>query len=153
MAARVAGFVVIVMLRASGAAHGAELSATLPPGVPSFATLGTWQKIDGKIETATATVHYEFYVNPRREALYEVTRYRVTQLSRGPDGSPRRVPATEKFLWNAHPGTGERLWCFELRRPGGWTRLDTHSREYQEEMRTAVYVYDLQNQDAHASRP
>ena len=128
---------------ASGLTRAAGFSLELPADVPTAAVLANWQKITGDVDTPTEAVSYVFYVNPVRQALYEVTRYRVTRLSPGPDGKPQRRPETEKLLWNAHPGTGELLRCYELREPGGWVRMEQGTPEYRAEMMTAIHVYGL----------
>lgn len=134
---------VLVAAGWAGLAHAAVLSAHTPTAGPSDAVLGSWQKITGDVETGREDVSYELYVNPKREALYEVTRYRVTHHSTGSDGRPQSVSESEKFLWNAHPGTGELLRCFELLSDGSWVQMKTGSPEYRNEMGTAMRVYGI----------
>jgi hypothetical protein len=134
---------VLVAVGWGGIAQAGVLSAYTPTAGPSVAVLGSWQKITGKVDTGTEDVSYELYVNPKREALYEVTRYRVTHHSTGDDGRRQSVSESEKFLWNSHPGTGELLRCFELLSDGSWVQMKTGSPEYRNEMGTATYVYGL----------
>lgn len=135
------GLLVLAFLTSESQA--AALSVGTPSAGPSRAVLSAWQKITGEVETATEDVSYALYVNPARKGLYEVTRYRVTRHSTGRDGRPRNVSESEKFLWNAHPGTGERLRCFELLPDGSWVQMKTGSSEYRSEMMTAIRVYGL----------
>jgi hypothetical protein len=137
----VRGLVVAALL--SSAARAEVLSASIPLAGPTGAALGSWEKITGDVETADEHVSYVLYVNPARAALYEVTRYQVTRHSTDGDGRRRDVSETEKFLWNAHPGTGELLRCFELLPGGSWVQMKTGSAEYRSEMATAIRVYGL----------
>ena len=141
---RVAAFRALALLAALVAvapAEAGEFSATIPTGVPNLAMLATWEKVTGDVQTATESVVYQLYVNPRRLALYEVTRYRVTRISRDAKGHETRDPGTEKFLWNA--GGGEHLHCFERKAPGGWVRMEEGTPEYRWEMGMAMHVYGL----------
>lgn len=128
-----------LLLLAVGAGDGG-LSLTLPAEVPTRATLDTWERITGDVETATESVVYELYVNPEREAIYEVTHYRVTTL-RTENGSSARAPESEKVLWHSNPGR-ERPRCYALE-PGGWRKLEQGSAEYRWEMGMAMHVYGL----------
>lgn len=122
----------------------APLTARIPPGVPDGETLG-WEKITGDVETASARVVYTFYVNPARGAIYELTRYRVTRFV-VKDGRRTAVPDTEKFVWHAHPGTGQVPLCFALGPEGLWKAVLPGTQEYQWEMGTAMQVYGLHRQ-------
>ena len=70
---------VAAMLTAGAASDFVPLGRTFPQGFPS---VKGWERIDGEIEVASprTRVQYEFYVNPLRQAKYEVIRYRVTSL-------------------------------------------------------------------------
>ena len=137
------GLALGLALEPASVLRAVELSIELPSGVPTAAVLAQWQKITGDVDTPSERVSYALYVNPLRQALYEVTRYRVTRLSTGADGKPQQRPETEKLLWNAHPGSGELLRCYELREPGGWVQLARGTPEYKAEMMTAIHVYGL----------
>jgi hypothetical protein len=132
----------VAHLLAGAVASGASLSGTTPTDSPGAKVLGGWRKVAGDVETSTTRISYELYVNPEHEAMYEVTRYRVTRLSKGSDGRIRARTETEKFLWNAHPGR-EHLRCFELLADGTWVRLKSDTPEYRGEMANAIYVYGL----------
>lgn len=115
---------------------GATLSGSLPPGVPDGATL-RWERITGDVATDEEGAVYEFYVNPARGAIYEVVRYQFTRNGRA-EG--------EKLVWNHHPGDGQGPVCFAHEANGSWRRLLNRSREYQDEMMTAMRVYALHRQ-------
>lgn len=110
-----------------------SLSQSLPDGVPDGRALG-WERVTGEIETSAERVNYEFYVNPARGAIYETVRYLVAPLPAAGQ------PPTEKLIWNARPGMGEKPHCFvlELRR---WRTLETGTPEYGAEMGTAIHVF------------
>lgn len=122
----------------------APLTSRIPAGVPDGEALG-WEKITGDVETATERVVYTFYVNPARGAIYELTRYRMTRFV-VKDGRRTLAPETEKFVWHAHPGTGQVPLCFALGPEGRWKVVLPGTPEYQWEMRTAMQVYGLHRQ-------
>jgi hypothetical protein len=134
-------------------AHAPPLARTLPDGVPSPDTMAGWERADGEAADAGWAVVYSLYVNPQRPGLYEVTRFRVDRFERQGSGEARRVPETEKLLWNSRPGTREPLVCFERapdrrwwtlwRRRWRWRPLTPGTPEYREAMLTAVRVYGL----------
>jgi hypothetical protein len=123
------------------AAAGPPLASRIPAGVPDGAALG-WETITGEIETATETVVYVFYVNPARQAIYELTRYRVTRKG-FKDGRRTAEPEAEKFVWHARPGTGQVPMCFALEADGTWRSLMPNTQEYRSEMGTTIKVYGL----------
>jgi len=107
--------------------EGRPLTVRLPSEVPGPEILARWELIQGWKDSPGFRVSYRFYVDPARSALYRVTQYRVT-------------PETEKVLWNAQPGSGAPLECYELL-PEGWRRLDPASERYRAEMAMAVRIY------------
>jgi hypothetical protein len=131
---------------------GLGLSATTPSTAPDAAAMRGWQRFIGHAETPTERVAYELYVNPRRAALYEVTRYHVTRLWKDAEGRAQARVETEKFLWNSHPGA-EHLRCFELLGDGTWVRMKTGSERYRFEMATAIHVYALHRSALGLGRP
>jgi hypothetical protein len=149
---RRAGLLLLTLL-ATAPAGAQGLSGRLPEGAPPAETLAAWERADGRTEEGDWAVVYELYVNPQRPGLYEVTRFRVDRLERGPDGETRRVPETEKLVWNAHPGTRDPLVCYERTGRQGWRtlglprwmwrRLAPGTPEYRSAMFTALRVYVL----------
>jgi hypothetical protein len=133
---------VLVLIHPASAAG--PLAARLPPGVPDGEALG-WEKISGEVETEDENVTYTFYVNPAREAIYELTRYRVTRFSLK-NGRRAAEPESEKFVWHAHPGTGQVPLCFALGSDGAWRALLPATSEYRSEMATTIQVYGLHRQ-------
>jgi hypothetical protein len=137
----------IALVAFAAAAIGIAWAFTpaLPEEMPSPATLAGWEKVEGEAETVDSAVSYRFYVNPIRPALYELTRYRLTRIVQGADGSTERRPETEKVLWNARPDAKQPIICYELR-DGSWRKLEHGSPEYILEMGTAIHVYAMHRQ-------
>jgi hypothetical protein len=116
------------------------LGSSLPPGLPGVAA---WETIAGEVETDGTLVTYVLYVNPARQGLYQLTRYRVHQgrPARGPS-----YPSLETAVWNARPGSRDRLLCFERTDDGtsmDWRSLLPDSDEYQSALYGALLVYSL----------
>jgi hypothetical protein len=139
---------------ASSAAH--RLAARLPAELPDAVTVAGWERFAGQARMGDGSVVYELYVNPVRPALYEITRYRVTSEAKGTDGRTRRREETEKVLWNPAIGPREPLRCFEwisrrswrslwLGDSGEWRRIEPSTPAYDSEMRNAIRVYALHN--------
>jgi hypothetical protein len=110
----------------------ASLGVSLPEGVPDGAALG-WERVTGDVATAEEGAAYEFYVNPARNGIYEVVRYRFTRAGR---------TENEKLVWNRLP-KGEGPSCFSHEADGSWRRLPADSKEYRDEMLTAIRVYAM----------
>lgn len=133
---------IALVLALGGPLGAAGLFATrLPPGVPDGDALG-WEKITGDVETETERVTYAFYVNPAREAIYELTRYRMTRFTLR-FGHRTAETESEKLIWHAHPGTGQVPLCFALGKDGAWRALLPPTPEYRSEMGTTMQVYSL----------
>ena len=128
------------LLVAGLAAAAPRLGDDLPPGSPTRATLDGWERIDGQVETRDAHVTYEFYVDPARNGLYTVTRYRRGVKGQGAD---LRLE-DEKYVWNV--GRGRPLRCFTRAGTGAWRALQHGSDEYRYEMLTVMSVYALHRQ-------
>lgn len=112
------------------------LSVGWPAGVPDSTRLG-WETVTGEVDTPTESIRYAFYVNPARQAIYELARYRVVKV----DGATR-TPATEKLVWNQYPSGGRGPQCYTLE-AGAWRVLDRSSEEYRSEMGTTMHVYGV----------
>ena len=145
------------LLAGCATAGSQRLAERMPAELPDTATIAGWEKFAGQADIGADSVVYELYVNPRRPALYEITRYRLTTATRGTDGRTRRREETEKVLWNSAPGTGEPLRCFEwiarrtwstlwLAGSGEWRRVEPGSPAYNSAMGTAIRVYAARNE-------
>ncbi len=128
--------IVAVLLVVPGGVLAGGLGLSIPPGVPDAAAMG-WERISGNVATETEGAEYEFYVNPRRQAIYEVVRYRFTRNGRS---------ESEKVVWNRHPTGGQGPACFSHEPNGGWRTLKHGSDAYRIELATAMRVYDMHRQ-------
>src|SRR5688500_17087748 len=82
------------------------LSGTFPEGVPSGSEIARWQRYSGHFTAAPSfRISYELFVDPRRQALYAITRYRL-------HSGDQSEPEDEVLIWNSRPGTTTRLLCF-----------------------------------------
>jgi hypothetical protein len=148
-----------VLLAACATAGSQRLAERMPAELPDTATIAGWEKFAGQASFDDGSVVYELYVNPRRPALYEITRYRLTTSTTGADGRARPHDETEKVLWNSAPGTGEPLrgfewiarrtwWTLWLTGSGDWRRMEPGSPAYKSAMGTAIRVYAARNGSA-----
>lgn len=125
---------------------GDDLSTDLPAAIPD---MSGWEVVTGEIDNARMQANYRFYVNPEREALYQVIHYRVRLF--GPTAEAgRRYPPTEKLVWNEKPGRAH-LRCFE-RVPAGsgrgvrWAERAHGTPDYLDEMGMVVQILALHRQ-------
>jgi hypothetical protein len=114
-------------------------ATVLPAGV---ADVSGWETVSGDFETAIVRGAYRFHVNPRRQAMYQVMRYKVELL--GPSASQQRPRGSrERLAFVRSPGTREPIRCWE-REPAGtippWRELAAGSDEYQVEMAMLMQV-------------
>ena len=129
------------------AVSAAELSSELPPDVPPARLAEGWERIDGHADTRDQRIDYALYVDPRYQALYVLTRYRISRITAGSDGGRVVRRESEKLLWNSHPGSREPLLAYELDpatadRGPRWRTLATGSDAYREVLMTAIGLYN-----------
>ena len=119
-------------------AHFAE---TVPDVVPSVTG---WERITGDVELQKqrVKVQYEFYVNPERPAIYEVVRYRVTELD------PQRKtqggsPTTERLQWDRDGRDLRRFEC--VGQASGaecvWQEMEKGGDEYVRQVPLLISLY------------
>ena len=117
----------------------AQFSKDMPPAVPS---VQGWERITGDLEFEgpRVAIQYEFYVNPARPAIYEVVRYRVTDLGRPAD---RRYPTTEKLQWDRDGRDLRRFECVrgaaDAAAPG--SEMAKGSDDYLREVPVLLWLY------------
>ena len=102
--------------------------------------ISAWEIITGDFETDVARGSYLFYVNPRRQAMYQVMRYRVELLDAG---SGREHGSAERVAFIRRPGSREPLLCWRHEPPGtvpAWRQVRSGSDEYRLEMATLMQV-------------
>jgi hypothetical protein len=113
--------------------------AVLPKGVDD---ISGWETVSGEFQTPQARGAYRFHVNPRRQALYQVMRYRLELLAPS-NRLERERGSSERFAYVHRPGTAEPIRCWELRGPGTeprWRELQAGTPQYQLEMAVLMQV-------------
>jgi len=121
------------------------LSGTSPDEVPSGAAIAQWLSFKGDARSPKGDgIAYELRVDPRRLALYVLTRYRVRVAG-------DLEAENEVLIWNSAPGTRQALRCYERVPnvgPGGtswaWEVVPQGTNRYWEAMAMATQVYFLQ---------
>ena len=120
-------------------------------------TIAGWERYAGQARMGDSAVVYELYVNPVRPALYEITRYRVTSTALGhrrPPAQPRgdgegplepghRRASPSAASSGSRRASWKKLW---LGASGEWRRIEPSTAAYKSEMRTAIQVYNLHNE-------
>jgi hypothetical protein len=117
----------------------ASFAAILPDGV---ADVRGWEVVSGEFETPRARGSYLFYVNPRRQALYQLMRYRVELLAPSP-GLEQRRGSRERVAFIRAPGALEPMRCWEHEAAGTvppWRELVAGTDEYRLEMSLLMQV-------------
>jgi hypothetical protein len=117
----------------------ASFAVILPDGV---ADVRGWEVVSGEFETAVARGSYLLYVNPRRQAIYQLMRYRVELLVPSP-GLEERRGSRERVAFVRSPGSLEPLRCWKREPPGSvpaWRELVAGTDEYQLEMSLLMQV-------------
>ena len=133
---------VILALTATPLAVVAQFSGEVPMAVPS---VEGWERIVGDLELASphVAVQYEFYVNPARPAIYEVVRYRVTDLGPVPKGRVR-YPTTEKLQWDRDGRDLRRFECVQKAANGAgctWHEMEKGGPDYMREVPVLLWLY------------
>jgi hypothetical protein len=144
--------VVVLALTATPLAV-AQFSTSVPETIPSV--LG-WERITGDLvfEVPRVAVQYEFYVNPARPAIYEVVRYRVTDL--GPvrkDKAP--YPTTEKLQWDRDGRDLRRFECVENAATAAacsWHEMEKGGAHYLREVPVLLWLYGAHHAASRAQR-
>jgi hypothetical protein len=117
----------------------ASFAVVLPDGV---ADVRGWEVVSGEFETALARGSYLFYVNPRRQAMYQLMRYRLELLAPS-TALERRRRSGERVAFVRGPGTREPLLCWEREAEGTvppWREVVAGTDEYQLEMALLMQV-------------
>jgi hypothetical protein len=131
----------MVMLAAAAVPLTGGFVSHLPAEVPD--TSG-WQKVSGSAELTdgSASVTYEFYVNPARAARYDVIRYRIHGWKGDPGGPPYRP--TERLQWQAGNNDLRRYECVPGRSGEcAWRQLERDSVEYHSEFPIIMWVLSV----------
>jgi hypothetical protein len=99
--------------------------------------VSTFEMVSGEFTTTISSGRYRFYVNPKWQSLYQVMRYSLSFVE---DGG---ASATEKVVFNRHPGQREPLAVWERiaqDEPARWRPLSPGTPEYTLEMGRLMQV-------------
>src|SRR5258708_32766739 len=105
-------FVLSLLAGAASATRGDGLAEFTSPTPESVDNVSAWEVVEGRFENTRAAGAYRFFVSPRRQALYQLMRYRVTFRAPVTEEERQNRP-TEKLVWNQHPGERAPLLCWE----------------------------------------
>ena len=136
-----AGAAVLVLAAAAALPVAQGFALHLPAELPD---LSAWQKVSGSaaLTDGSASVTYEFYVNPTRAARYDVIRYRIVGWDGGPGGSPYRP--TERLQWQAGDNDLRRYECSPGEGDGCvWRQIERNTPEYHREMPVILWVLNV----------
>ena len=147
--------IALLLLLVGPAAPGQDASAGFALQLPAaVGDVSSWETITGRFETTRARGSYLFYVNPRRQGIYQLMRYRVELLG-ATDPRSGGHTFSERVAFVRNPGTREPLLCWRLQ-PGGsglfWHSLTPGSEEYQHEMATLMQVLAVHRRVRNAQR-
>jgi hypothetical protein len=138
----VLGFALALLTRGSSVAS--ELILTVPDALHGFRDLAGLERFEGRADLGPMTIAYALYVDPRYPALYRLTHYRVTVVTRTADGR-EETQADEILLWNDRPGAREPLHCYTLQRAvssvAHWDRVASGTNAYQDALKTSIFIY------------
>jgi len=125
------GLLLAAAARAAAPDPDPGFASTLPAAVGD---ISGWEVVTGDFETPRMRGSYRFHVNPARQAMYQLMRYRVELV--GPaDGDPRRAPG-ERVAFVQHPGTREHMliWVRETLAGSDWRSIAADTNEYKIEL-------------------
>jgi hypothetical protein len=145
-------FVALLAVLVPLSPSASELTLSLPEGLPGGDDVAGWEQFEGRAEIGGQDIAYILYVDPRYPALYRLTRYQITVVTRTAGGPDPRSAEDEKLIWNARPGIREPLRCYSLQtspKPRKWQTVSSDSDDYRSAMRTAMSLYNHHN---HQSR-
>ena len=123
----------------------AHFTTNVPRVVPSVAG---WERITGDLQFKKPRVNvaYEFYVNPARPAIYEVVRYRVTNLVPAAPGEVSYA-TTEKLQWDRDGRDLRRFECVAAEGEGdcAWREMEKGGPDYVREVPVLLWLYGEHN--------
>jgi len=119
-------------------------TSRVPPELPAFQG---WERITGDIEVESPrlAIQYEFFVNPKRQASYEVVRYRIVQLDAPAD---RPYATTEKLQWDRDGRDVRRFECVAKSSGCAWREMEKGSSDYLREVPVILWIYGLHRKAA-----
>jgi len=136
----------LLIAAAAAAQERPRFDADPPPELPDFAS---WESEGASIdlEDPARTLEYELRVQPGREGLWAVTRYRSVA------SGPAPADAGERLQWS-DAGTLRRFACTPPRGTPGpaceWRELAPGTPEYQAELADVLLIWRMHRRLLHA---
>ncbi len=132
------GLLLAAAARAAAPDPDPGFASTLPAAVGD---ISGWEVVTGDFETARMRGSYRFYVNPARQAMYQLMRYRVDLL--GQPGDELRPAAGERVAFVKHPGLPEPMLIWARDATGAvlaWRPIAADTGEYKNELAVLMGV-------------
>jgi hypothetical protein len=132
------GLLLVMAAAATGQNGGTAFAPTLPHGVGD---VSRWEIITGDFEAQRMRGAYRFYVNPSRQAMYQLMRYRVELLGRG--GEETRGGSAERVAFVRRPATREPMLLWARSAAGvepAWRPIGPDTDEYRVEIGVLMRV-------------
>ena len=125
----------LLVLAAPAPGRGADgsFASTLPDGVGD---VSRWLVVTGEFDAAGSRGAYRLYVNPARQAMYQLMRYRV-ELVGARRGEEARRGSAERVAFVRQPGFSEPMLLWESGDPGAapaWREIKAGTNEYRAEL-------------------
>jgi hypothetical protein len=121
-----------LLLAASVRAPAQDLDPGFAPTLPAaVGDVSRWEIVTGDFENPRMRGSYQFYVNPARQAMYQLMRYRVELLARNEDEA--RWSPGERVAFVQHPGSRDRMliWVRDATSAGPqWRPIVADTDEY-----------------------
>jgi len=122
-----------------------ERAAGFAPSLPrDVGDVSRWEIVTGDFDVPQMRGSYRFYVNPSRQAMYQLMRYRVELLRQRSDAYQRA--SGERVAFVRHPGTRERMliWTRAATEGGpSWRLVVADTDEYKIELSVLMGVLAL----------
>jgi hypothetical protein len=132
----------VLLLVMADAATGQTADTAFAPTLPhGIVDVSEWQVVSGDFDSAGMRGAYLFYVNPARQAMYQLMRYRVELL--GQAARESRRGSAERVAFVRRPGAREPLLLWvrsgEAVEPS-WRAVGTDTDEYRIEIGVLMAV-------------
>ena len=130
------------------AARDVHLSTQLPEVLPNIASRERFSESVDRDEPRR-TLEYTLYVDPKRQALYAITHYRISIVN---TEQRRRagVSSSERLQWHVSNGVFRRFECRRASPPAPfpcrWVELTPESAAYNKQVVLLLEIYELQRQ-------
>jgi hypothetical protein len=127
------GLLLALAARSAGQGADGRFAPTLPAGVGD---VSRWLLVTGEFDASGSRGAYRLYVNPARQAMYQLMRYRVELLG-GRTGAEGQRGSAERVAYVRRPGVPEPMLLWERGHAGGppaWREIGAGTDEYRMEL-------------------